>query len=298
MNAPVGAARVTVIATSDAHARAERTVQLTRATVGDVIGWAGVSLWLEQQPLPGLIWVEAEGIDAATLASVLPLLNAWARETGASVVVAMELSQVDLVTAALSGPRVRWLSEASEAERFAALALASVDLAGGLHDPARDPEHAARLARLAAEVARIAETLAGLAGEEARGAVGDRRRAWGAAPVGVALTVSAEEVRAAIRARRLRDQLFGAGWFEDPAWDMLLDLFAAELEGADVSVSSLCIAAAVAPTTALRWIARLGEAGLIERRPDPRDRRRSFTVLGADARALMRRYWAAASAVA
>ena len=57
---------------------------------------------------------------------------------------------------------------------------------------------------------------------------------------------------------------------------MLLDLYAAELEGAQVSVSSLCIAAAVAPTTALRWIGRMTEAGLFVRQPDPFDRRRAF----------------------
>ncbi|MGJ3628472.1 hypothetical protein AB5I41_18845 [Sphingomonas sp. MMS24-JH45] len=55
---------------------------------------------------------------------------------------------------------------------------------------------------------------------------------------------------------------------------MLLDLFAAELERARVSVSSLCIAAAVAPTTALRWIGRMASenagARPRSRRPSPR----------------------------
>lgn len=60
---------------------------------------------------------------------------------------------------------------------------------------------------------------------------------------------------------------------------MLLDLYAAHLEGTQVSVSSLCIAAAVAPTTALRWIGKMTEAGLFTRQPDPVDRRRAFMVL-------------------
>ena len=90
--------------------------------------------------------------------------------------------------------------------------------------------------------------------------------------------------------RRLRDRFFASGLFEDPAWDMLLDLFAAELEGSAVSVSSLCIAAAVAPTTALRWIARLTDAGLLERRPDPFDKRRVFMALSEAARQGMRGY--------
>ena len=42
---------------------------------------------------------------------------------------------------------------------------------------------------------------------------------------------------------------------------MLLDLLAARLERERVSVSSLCIAAAVPPTTALRWIRTLTDKG-------------------------------------
>lgn len=74
---------------------------------------------------------------------------------------------------------------------------------------------------------------------------------------------------------------------------MILDLYAAELEGAQVSVSSLCIAAAVAPTTALRWIARMTNTGLFVRRPDPFDRRRAFLGLSVDAHAMMDQYIAA-----
>jgi DNA-binding MarR family transcriptional regulator len=71
---------------------------------------------------------------------------------------------------------------------------------------------------------------------------------------------------------------------------MLLDLYAAEAEAVPVSVSSLCIASAVAPTTALRWIARMTEEGLLERRPDASDRRRAFMVLTEIARGRMGGY--------
>lgn len=89
--------------------------------------------------------------------------------------------------------------------------------------------------------------------------------------------VTARDVRAVIRARRMRDQFFTGELFADPAWDMLLDLFASELEGRRVSVSSLCIAAAVPPTTALRWIGAMHDAGLFERQADPNDRRRAYS---------------------
>lgn len=86
-------------------------------------------------------------------------------------------------------------------------------------------------------------------------------------------------IRMLIRTRRLRTHYFRADLFADPAWDMLLDLLAAQLEGKKVAVSSLCIAAAVPPTTALRWIGVLAENELIVRVADPDDGRRVHVEL-------------------
>jgi hypothetical protein len=86
-------------------------------------------------------------------------------------------------------------------------------------------------------------------------------------------------IRGIIRARRLRQQFFGAGLFADPAWDILLDLMVARIERRQVAVSSLCIAAAVPATTALRWIKQLTEMGLLHRVADPQDGRRVFIEL-------------------
>lgn len=86
-----------------------------------------------------------------------------------------------------------------------------------------------------------------------------------------------------IRARRSRDQFFPSGMFADPAWDMLLDLMAARLEGQKVAVSSLCIAANVPPTTALRWIKTLTDHGFFVRVADRQDGRRVFIELSDDA---------------
>lgn len=87
------------------------------------------------------------------------------------------------------------------------------------------------------------------------------------------------QVRCYLRARRLRDGLFPEGIFADPAWDMLLDLYACRLEGTEVCVSNACIAARVPHSTALRWVDRLEEFGLVERRPDPVDSRRIYVGL-------------------
>ena len=86
-------------------------------------------------------------------------------------------------------------------------------------------------------------------------------------------------VRQIIRQRQLRARFFDGDLFSDPAWDMLLDLTAARVEQKRVSVTSLCIASGVPPTTALRWIGQMVEAGLFVRVCDDSDRRRAFIEL-------------------
>lgn len=99
-------------------------------------------------------------------------------------------------------------------------------------------------------------------------------------------------VRRIIRQRQTRAKFFDAELFADPAWDMLLDLTAARAEHIRVSVTSLCIAAAVPPTTALRWISQMVEAGLLERVEDESDKRRAFIALSDSAADAMARYFA------
>jgi len=73
---------------------------------------------------------------------------------------------------------------------------------------------------------------------------------------------------------------------------MLLDLAAARGEHKRVSVTSLCIASGVPPTTALRWIGQLTSAGLLDRVEDQADRRRAFLALSDRAAEAMARYFA------
>ena len=99
-------------------------------------------------------------------------------------------------------------------------------------------------------------------------------------------------VRRIIAQRQLRARFFDPELFADPAWDILLDLTAARAEHARVSVTSLCIASGVPPTTALRWIGQMTEAGLLERVEDESDRRRAFIALTDAAADAMARYFA------
>jgi len=98
-------------------------------------------------------------------------------------------------------------------------------------------------------------------------------------------------VRSIIRQRSARLRYFPDDMFADPAWDMLLDLTAARAEHIRVSVTSLCIASGVPTTTALRWIAQMTQAGLVERVEDDTDRRRAFVQLTDRAADAMARYF-------
>ncbi len=253
--------------------------------------------------MPAVLIAEAVGIADALLAPMLPMLATLATEAACAIVLTLEAGQIDLVSAFLLDDHVQLLCDPTLAERAAALVVARAARggAGRLRDPAGGDGggEAERLAALAREIARIGAALAELAARhDSEPVVADRTSDFTPPPPAPGrVTVTAAELRGTIRSRRLREAEFGAGWFEDPAWDILLDLFAAELEEVQVSVSSLCIAAAVAPTTALRWITRMTAAGLLVRRNDARDRRRAFMHLSDRARAGMIRYFAAARQV-
>lgn len=273
--------------------------------VRELMSFADAGSRLAEHGALDLIVIDAAGAPEALFDAVLGRVDTLARERPLCVVALVTPEQLDAAALHLIGPRSQLLCEPGEADWAGALALARSEaaaLAGGgrampVMDDARREGEVARLRRLNEEVARIADTLARLTRGEDPGR-GVRAPAGGYRgpddDKGTGSEVTAAEIRAVIRARRLRDQFFGAELFADPAWDMLLDLYAARLESRPVSVSSLCIAAAMPPTTALRWIGTMHETGLFERHADPSDRRRAYIALsdkGADA---MRAYVSAA----
>ena len=101
----------------------------------------------------------------------------------------------------------------------------------------------------------------------------------------------AANVRAILKARRAREEMIGRDLFADPAWDMLLDLYAADLEQRKVSTTELCIAAAVPSTTALRWIEKLAQMTFVIRKEDHLDGRRIWVSLSPAARLMMKAYF-------
>lgn len=98
--------------------------------------------------------------------------------------------------------------------------------------------------------------------------------------------------RKAYALRRKRQTIFGnPDLFGEPAWDILLDLFIAQAEGKNVSVSSACIGSASPATTGLRWLGVLADEGLVVRENDPADHRRVLVRLTPAGTAAMERFF-------
>lgn len=276
----------------DAAAKAVAALELAGCTARRPVDFAEAAADPGNYDGLDLIVIEAAGAPDDLLDLVLARADTIARERSLGIVATVLPEQIDAAAAQLLGPRAQILCNPGTSERVSAIAAAKWRARGVMDDVNRESE-TARLRRLSEEVARIAEALARLThSEEAepRAGVRDRGTGYRGPDVGPAVEIAATEIRAVIRARRMRAQFFADELFADPAWDMLLDLFAAALERRQVSVSSLCIAASVPPTTALRWIGTLHEAGLFERQADPSDRRRAYIGLSAKGLEGMRGY--------
>lgn len=212
------------------------------------------------------------------------------------------MEMLETVYATFHNKRIHYFIGAEDSEAVPILAGIGRDLMNQVRDHDHDLEFGA-LHKMSDELARFARTLARTAEQDSTGSVvADKPVSFRPAPAGsfqpfpnIAAAsdhdeISAQAVRKLIKLRRLRDSYFAADLFADPAWDILLDLMAAQLEERPVSVSSLCIAAAVPPTTALRWITAMTENGILVRKNDPEDARRVFIGLSLETAVAMRQY--------
>lgn len=255
------------------------------------------------------------GIDGMMLAGLARLDMRVAR-SGAKLIVATNLEGLDDVFAVLDQSNPQILVSPSRAERVIAVGRVMGEAgAARLREMAEDDRLA--LLRLSQQVEAIARSLdrmrrgpqpvvgpRGL-GEHRRDfripAMGETWETGGggssdgasAQPAGSRPSLPEPKVvRQIIANRQARGRFFDPELFGDPAWDMLLDLTAAHGEGAQVSVTSLCIAAGVPATTALRWLKQMVEGGIFQRVPDQTDKRRAFIALSETAIAAMSGYFA------
>ena len=283
------ASPVLIAGSSDACLmRATRTVRALGLRVGDAVSIEDAEARFSRQASASAVWVELDGAATVSMGQAIAAVNRDSADGHYAAIVSATPSLVDELYATVDD-QVHLLIDADDAERASALSLA-LALRGERHwasDVASD-RSAERLRQLSDEVSRIAATLA--------------RLSTGPTPAPTAIVppepsaavpeVSLDLIRKVIRARRLRARYFREELFADPAWDMLLDLLQAEIAHLRVPVSSLCIAAAVPPTTALRWLKTLVKEGLFLRRADPHDGRRVFVELAPKTSEALHRYFA------
>jgi hypothetical protein len=275
--------------------RATRTIEASGLRIADRLTIERAPERLDRQIAASALWIELDADRGAPLDRLLDQVNRESGDGRYAAIVAAPSGLLDAIDARLTDGGVALVVDGDEAERTAALAVAlsGTHRTERLSDVAAD-RSAARLRQLSDEVSRIASTLARLSTGPA-----DIARPTELPPAtGDVPNVPAETVRTVIRARRLRSRYFDEGMFADPAWDMLLDLLQAEISQLRVPVSSLCIAASVPATTALRWLKMMTQQGIFLRRADPHDGRRVFVELAPSASQALRRYFADTGPVA
>lgn len=280
---------ILIAASSDAAmSRAERGIAAAGFRIAARLAISDARKRIEQQARASALWVEIDRDCGGPMDELLDLIVHDVRNGRYAAVVSASPDVLDALAARIDEPGVELIVDAQDHERAAALSVAL-----GMRDaPSRyadigSDNSAERLRQLSEEVSRIASTLARLSSDPVRPSPSLRL-----VPTADAPPVAAETVRSVIRARRLRARFFAEELFADPAWDMLLDLLQAEIAQLRVPVSSLCIAAAVPATTALRWLKTMVAQGIFLRRADPHDGRRVFVELAPETSHALRRYFA------
>jgi len=281
-----------VLLFGDDACRRDRLAQVITASGGRVVANGPVSVASERlaiQAASAGVVVDLRDDDGPMLDDLLTRLDSLAVTAGRlSALVLTPQALIDVVAARIVDPGTAILVEPEPGELGAALAEMLAPSPGGVEDGTGEGGNR-RLAQLSEEVGRIARALAALSQDEHLPVSGG--------PKETPCPTDGNMVRAILRLRRLRAQFFMPALFADPAWDILLDLMIARIERRRVAASSLCIAAAVPATTALRWITQMTDQHMLVRQPDPRDGRRVFITLSEQAATAMEGYLGAARQV-
>jgi len=283
-----------VAASSDtAMLKAEKVVHANQLRIGARLKIEEALERIRVQPQATAVWLELDQDRGEQMDALISQVSHDVSRGLYAAVISSTAPLLDKVSARIDEDDVEVIVDANDLERATALALAVSRTNAPLRvlDIGAD-NSAERLRQLSEEVNRIAATLSRLSA----GPTASSNKLQDLPP-GEIPSLSADTVANVIRARRLRSRFFSEELFADPAWDMLLDLLQAEIRHHRVPVSSLCIAAAVPATTALRWLKTLVSQGLFIRRADPHDGRRVFVELAADASIAMRRYFGEVGAI-
>jgi len=112
------------------------------------------------------------------------------------------------------------------------------------------------------------------------------------------VSLSEDHIRSVLAARRARNSILGEGLFSDPAWDILLELYAAKLGHRRTSTEELARASGTPLSTTNRWITALERHGLARYERDQREGacvRISLTPEGASRMERLANQWGSAS---
>jgi len=90
---------------------------------------------------------------------------------------------------------------------------------------------------------------------------------------------------------RLREKIFGALVQNHSVWTLLLALWDSQRAGTELTVKSAAYAAGLPLSSALRKINEMSENGLVAKRGDPDDARRSFVSLTAQGQSYFARFF-------
>jgi len=265
-----GGASILVFADDAAdRAELEQAVEAAGARISVSLPLSHAVQRMAEHASPDGVIVQLRGCDDALATALFETMEEAARCERFRSIAIIPDTRIDLAATLAPHSDVALLCEGDDSQIRLAVARLLPRRPKALRDVSSDSSRK-RLRELSEEMGRVARALAAISGDS---------RADCDVPLEEGLAIDAPLLRTIIRARRLRERHFGKDLFADPAWDMLLDLMAARIEGQAVAVSSLCIAAAVPPTTALRWIKAMTDVGLLMRVPDPEDRRRVFIEL-------------------
>jgi hypothetical protein len=289
----IGNFSAVLVAGEDEAAAWGRAAELAHCRILAVISPDAPPEALDSVPPANAVLLDGGSGEEAKLAAWVHRMQNDAELGRRGAVISAPFAFLDKMAHELLHGDVESLCEPSEGERVWAIRQATAPRSPRVHDVTK-AQGTARLQQLSEEVGRIASVLAALSEDDAAAAA----VAAATAPEAEGEKIEAGFIRSIIRARRLRDHFYRSEMFADPAWDMILDLMAARVEKQRVAVSSLCIAAAVPPTTALRWIKTLCDQGVFVRIADPEDGRRVFIELSDDAARATEAYLKSAQRIA
>ena len=116
-------------------------------------------------------------------------------------------------------------------------------------------------------------------------------------PENLRVDIREDHVLSILSGRRGREAAIGRELFSDPAWDILLELYAARLGQRRMFLRELARSIDTPQSTAARWISVLSDRGLVTTTNERRETAGAAIELSAEGAAVMQRlvsYWGSA----